>query len=100
MIIEIACQVPTRVTYIIVVRATIERWHWDEPETTLTWTDIEPDYISRNIRFYIELPSIRRGHNSRLLHHETSYLFATEANAWLDKDSETGEVRVEGGSIN
>ena len=69
-------------------RASVERWRWDEPEITLTWLDTTQGYISKNVRFMIE--PIEAGK----FYYGPPYVFATEANAWLDEDSETGESRT------
>lgn len=61
-------------------QVSIERWRWDEPVITLTWTD--SGHISRNINALIILegPS-----PCRLL---------VEGNAWQDTDEAEGKIRV------
>lgn len=56
--------------------ASIERWRWDQPIITLSWTSA--DFISRNIHAYVR-------EDRELL---------TEVNAWYDEDlSHNGRVR-------
>jgi len=61
-------------------QASIERWRWDEPVITLTWTD--SDHISRNINALI----IPEG--------PLSYRLLVEGNAWQDTDAAEGKIRV------
>jgi hypothetical protein len=61
----------------LVRQPTIERWHWDEPDLTLSWIGL--DGIHRNIHAIVE-----NGLTSILV----------EVNAWRDEDMEEAKTRV------
>lgn len=55
----------------------VERWRWDEPDVTLTWTDHAGVGKSVHAVIDTEKSTVR-----------------LEVNAWRDKDFEDGKVRV------
>ena len=62
-----------------IARWYIERWHWDEPRLTLTWSGV--DGIGRNMSVFI---NEENGQPNNL---------ELEINAWMDRDEKKGEVR-------